>query len=274
LFERDERFNAIELATSQLPEFFNELHQCNRICLNVTSPYKEDIIEYLNELSGDAIDAHAVNIIVGGSGTLMGYNADIEGFRSPSSFLTEIKTKNEERGILPAALILGSGGASAAAAVGLMRTWGDGNVVFLARNRERLLRRVAHLQEHFAGSPMKFTAADSTEDALEKVFRPKETAALLVNTTPIGQWPDAGDKPFVSFGLGDEELAGFKYYYDAVYNPLRTAGMKYMEGSGAITAGGVDWYCRQAVRSAELFFGKRPSEDEVRRFVEYELKRV
>lgn len=270
----DERFRPFEVSEDEIPNIIEEFRHSKHVCMNVTSPYKETVIPHLDSLSGDATDAHAVNVIIGEQGSLKGYNADIQGFLSPVEFLKEVRTVNEERNITPTALILGSGGASAAVAVGLTRVWGEGRIVFAARNLERLHRRVDLLARTFPEYPMEITAADSIADALGLVFQDKQTTALLVNTTPIGQWPDAGDSPFDIFNLKDDDLVDFGYYYDAVYNPMRTTAMKHMESIGAKVVGGVDWFCRQASLSAELFFGKRASEDELRRFVEEELQRT
>ncbi len=274
-FGRDERFSAIELDPESLPGFIDDLRAAERVCLNVTSPFKEEIILMLDNLSGDAADARAVNIVIGDSGELSGYNADINGFLAPAKFLGEIKSRNDANGVPPIAMILGSGGAATAMAIGLQRAWGSGRLVFMARDRERLQGKITRLRELFEGSEMEFLAAWSPDDAREMVFRRKQNVKLLLNATPIGQWPDAGSDPFETFGMCDDELNNFDYYYDAVYNPPRTAGMKHMLNAGcANVIGGIDWFCRQAVLSAEMFFGRRPSEDEVRRFVESELKRA
>jgi shikimate dehydrogenase len=240
----------------------------------VTSPFKERVIEHLEYISGDAQDANSVNIIVGGKGRLRGYNADIEGFMSPFDFLSEIKWENEKLNLPPTALILGSGGAASAAAVGLVRTWGTGRLVFLARNPDKLRKRLDHFQRRYAESHIEFIPSSSPEEARKELFHKDKSLRLLINATPIGQWPQAGDDPFEPFGLNDEDLIEFKYYYDAVYNPMYTAGMKRMSSLGAGGIGGVDWFCRQAVLSAEIFFDHRPSEDEARRFVETELLRA
>ena len=274
-FGRHERYSAIEIGSESLPGFIDEIRAAERVCLNVTSPFKEEVIPFLDSISGDAADAVAVNIIIGGSGELSGYNADISGFLAPAKFLGEIKARNEANGVPPLAMILGSGGAAVAMAIGLQRAWGSGRLVFMARDRDRLQRKIAHLRKLFEGSEMEFLAAWSSDDAREMVFRRKQNVKLLLNATPIGQWPDAGNDPFESFGMCDDELNNFDYYYDAVYNPPRTAAMKHMLDAGcAKVIGGIDWFCRQAVLSAEMFFGRRPSEDEVRRFVESELKRA
>lgn len=270
----DGRFRPIELSLDEIPSLLDRFRNSRQVCVNVTSPYKEAVIPHLDDLSGDASDTHAVNIITGGKGTLKGYNADIQGFLAPEAFINEIKTVNEEHNHLPAALILGSGGAAAAVTVGLLRTWGEGRIVLIARDRERLHRRVGYFKGTFPEYPMEIDAADSLDDALRLVFKDKDTTALLVNATPIGQWPDAGDTPFQSFDMKDDDLVDFGYFYDIVYNPVRTSAVKRMESVGAKAIGGVDWFCRQAVLSAELFFGRRTSEDEVQRFVEDELKRT
>jgi len=274
LFNRSEHFDAIEVATDELPGFFEQLGQCPKVFLNVTSPFKERVIGHLEYISGDAQDANSVNIIAGGQGRLRGYNADIEGFMSPSDFLSEIKWENEKSNLPPAALILGSGGAASAAAVGLIRAWGTGRLVFLARNYEKLRNRIDHFRQRYSESHLEFIPSRFLEEARKELFHKDESVRLLINATPVGQWPQAGDDPFEPFGLTDEDLKEFKYYYDAVYNPIYTAGMKRMASLGAKVIGGVDWFCRQAVLSAEIFFDQRPSEDEVRRFVETELLRT
>ncbi len=269
--QRPERFQAFDIAPDQLSGFFEEAHDSEKVHLNVTSPFKERALNYLDHISGDAEDAHAVNIITGSLGTLRGYNADIEGFMAPSDFLSEIKWENEKNGLTPTALILGCGGASAAATIGLIRTWGTGRLVYLARNRERIHRRVSQYTERYSGSHMEFIAADSVDEAREAVFYEEGAMRLLINATPVGQHPGREDDPFKTFGIEDEDLVRFKRYYDAIYSPPVTTGMKRAEAFGAVAINGIDWFCRQAVLSAELFFGYRQSEDEIRDFVEREL---
>ena len=270
-FNRPEHFDGIEISEQELPGFFEQLERSPKVFLNVTSPFKERVIEYLENISGDAQDANSVNIIVGGQGRLKGYNADIEGFMSPSDFLSEIKWENEKLNTPPTALILGSGGAASAATVGLIRAWGIGRLVFLARDSARLQLRVEHFQRRYIESHFEFFASGSLDEARTELSRNGDSIRLLINATPVGQWPDAYADPFEPFGMTDEDLGEFAYFYDAVYNPVNTAAMKRLSSLGAKVIGGVDWFCRQAVLSAEIFFDQRPSEDEVRRFVETEL---
>ena len=188
--------------------------------LNVTIPYKKDVIPYLDELSPVAKRLGAVNTIVRKpDGSLMGHNTDYFGFRYlvRRSGLTVSGKK---------VLVLGSGGASNTA-VAVLEELGA-QVVIISRSGEN---NYGNLQLH----------AD---------------ASVIVNTTPVGMFPNTGVSP------GDlgvfPKLEGV---LDAIYNPARTRILLDGERRGLIAMNGLWMLVAQAKESAEWFTGKPIADD-------------
>ena len=157
---------------------------------NVTIPYKQQIIPYLDELSDEAQAVGAVNTVIvqhiGNQIITKGYNTDIIGFRDS---LQGIKVPES-------ALILGTGGAAAAVKYVLEQLGCACTIV--SRNPERGLPYSALTPE---------------------IIRQHK---LIVNCTPVGTFPDINEKPDIPY----EGISGDHYLYDLVYNPSETAFMK------------------------------------------------
>lgn len=182
--------------------------------LNVTIPYKKDVIPYLDELSPVAKKLGAVNTIVRrNDGTLFGHNTDHFGFSTmvKKSGLTVSEKK---------VLVLGSGGASNTA-VAVLQELGA-NVVIISRSGEN---NYNNLSLH----------AD---------------AAVIVNTTPVGMYPNTGVSP-VDLTVFPQ-LEGV---LDVVYNPARTQLLLDAENLGLVTMNGLLMLVAQAKESAEYFTG-------------------
>ena len=182
--------------------------------LNVTIPYKKDVIAYLDELSPTAEKLGAVNTIVGrDDGTLFGHNTDYFGFSS----MVE-KSQLDVAG--KKALVLGSGGASNTVVAVLKELCA--RVVIISRSGED---NYTNLHLH-------------------------SDAALIVNTTPVGMYPNTGVSP-VSLDLSPN-LEGV---LDVVYNPARTQLLLEAEQRGLVTENGLWMLVAQAKESAEYFTG-------------------
>lgn len=182
--------------------------------LNVTMPYKKDVIPYLDELSDRAAELGAVNTIVRrNDGTLIGHNTDYFGFQSMLN-RSGLQVAGKK------VLVLGSGGASATA-VAVLKKQGS-NVVVISRNGES---NYNNLEQH----------AD---------------ASVIVNTTPVGMYPNVGVSP-VELALF-HELEGV---LDVVYNPARTQLLLDAEEIGLIANNGLWMLVAQAKESAEWFTG-------------------
>ena len=180
--------------------------------INVTIPYKKSVIPYLNQLSPIAARLGAVNTIVRQSdGTLIGHNTDYFGFKSmvQRSGLTPQGKK---------ALVLGSGGASNTA-VAVLKEMGA-EVIVISRS-----------------GPNNYENLNLHNDA-----------AIIVNTTPVGMYPNVGISPI--------DLGAFSHLegvLDVIYNPARTQLLLDAESRGLITMNGLWMLVAQAKESAEWF---------------------
>ena len=184
--------------------------------LNVTIPYKKDVIPYLDELSPEAQRLGAVNTIVRRpDGSLIGHNTDYFGFRYlvRGSGLQVAGKK---------VLVLGSGGASNTA-VAVLRELGA-DVVIISRTGKN---NYENLNLH----------AD---------------AAVIVNTTPVGMYPDTGRSP-----LSLDGFPALEGVLDVVYNPARTRILLDAERRGLAAVNGLEMLVAQAKQSAEWFTGTK-----------------
>lgn len=182
--------------------------------LNVTIPYKKDVIPYLSQLSPVAKRLGAVNTIVRRQdGSLIGHNTDYFGFR----YLVE-RSGLTVRG--KKVLVLGSGGASNTA-VAVLQELGA-QVVIISRSGENNYHNL-HLHHD---------------------------ASVIVNTTPVGMYPNTGISP-IDLDLFPQ-LEGV---LDAIYNPARTQILLDAEKRGLVAMNGLWMLVAQAKESAEWFTG-------------------
>lgn len=190
--------------------------------INVTIPYKKDVIPFLSELSPAAQRMGAVNTIVRrADGTLIGHNTDYFGFQSmvQRSGLTVTGKK---------VLVLGSGGASNTVVVVLKEL--GAQVVVVSRSGEN---NYSNLHLH----------AD---------------AAVIVNATPVGMYPNTGASP-----IDLELFPHLEGVLDVIYNPARTQLLLDAESRGLVTMNGLWMLVAQAKESAECFAGTPLSDDKI-----------
>ena len=190
--------------------------------LNVTIPYKKDVIPYLSQLSPVAKRLGAVNTIVRRQdGSLIGHNTDYFGFR----YLVE-RSGLTVRG--KKVLVLGSGGASNTA-VAVLQELGA-QVVIISRSGENNYHNL-HLHHD---------------------------ASVIVNTTPVGMYPNTGISP-IDLNLFPQ-LEGV---LDAIYNPARTQILLDAEKQGLVAMNGLWMLVAQAKESAEWFTGSAIDQDKI-----------
>ena len=188
--------------------------------LNVTIPYKEEVIRYLSEISEEAKQIGAVNVIkIARENNLInlkGYNSDCYGFKESLVPLLRSDIKN--------ALILGTGGASKAVAY-VLNSLGI-NITFVSR----------HPKEN------QLSYENIDEGVLNKNL-------LVVNTTPLGMFPEVFDYPALPYQYMTKEHV----CYDLVYNPLETEFMKHSEKYGAKVKNGLEMLKLQAIKAWEIW---------------------
>ena len=179
--------------------------------INVTIPYKKTVISCLDEIDPLALRLGAVNTIVKRNGKLKGYNSDYFGFRSMVQ-RTGIAVSGKK------ALVLGSGGASVTAQAVLEDLGAE--VVAISRSGEN---NYQNLHRH----------AD---------------AALLVNTTPVGMYPNTGEAP-----VDVSRFPALEGVLDVIYNPARTQLLLDCEKLGIPSFNGLWMLVAQAKQSAQWF---------------------
>jgi shikimate dehydrogenase len=185
--------------------------------LNVTIPYKKSIIDFLQELTPEAKEIGAVNTIQFlNNGNLKGHNTDIIGF--------EKSLRPVLQGHLERALILGSGGAAAAVAF--------------------VLRKVG-IQYNMVSSSAKegcVSYDQLTKSAIEGHF-------LIINTTPVGQYPNIHDAPKIPY----EAIGPRHVCLDLIYNPAETEFVRRAKVQGAWTDNGLSMLYAQANAAWEIW---------------------
>ena len=220
---RNERIDA-EYDNFEIPsiENFKEVLETtpNLRGLNVTIPYKEEVIRYLDELSPEARAIGAVNVIrvthKGSKTVLKGFNSDVIGFtRSIESMLEPLHRK---------ALILGTGGAAKAVDYGL-KSLGLGTL-FVSRTAR----------------PGVITYNDVTPDLIR-------SHKVIVNCTPLGMYPHVDSCPPLPY----EAMDSHTLLYDLLYNPDETLFMQKGQEQGAITKNGLEMLLLQAFASWEMW---------------------
>lgn len=194
---------------------FEDLARTGVQGINVTIPYKEAVIPYLDELSPAAAEMKAVNVIDFRDGKLIGHNSDAYGFEHS---IVPVWGDNQPQ----KALVLGTGGAAKAVWY-VLKTLG---ISFL-----RVSRSKGDL---------------SYEEVNSEVIG---THQLIVNTTPLGMSPKIDGYPQLPYeALTDEHIL-----YDLVYNPAKTLFLKKGEEQGASIKNGHDMLRLQAERSWEIW---------------------
>jgi len=213
----DAAYHAFELrAIEQLPSLLQERPQLRG--LNVTIPYKEAVIPYLDELDEVAADIGAVNCIHITDGGLKGYNTDAAGFEQSLRPLLQPGHRK--------ALVLGTGGSSKAVTYTLDKL----GIVYMPVSREEGKDRLSYA-------------------SLKPELVREHT--LIINTTPLGMYPDTDRAPALPY----EALTERHLLYDLIYNPEETLFLKRGRERGATTANGMKMLYLQAEESWRIWNG-------------------
>ncbi len=214
--ERDFTYENFDLAfISEFPTLITNTADLGG--LNVTIPYKETIIPYLEKISKKATLIGAVNTIkITKSGKLKGFNTDWYGFKKSLQPLLKSHHKN--------ALILGTGGAAKAVAFALKNL----NISYTFVSRKPTANEIGYEN---------LTAATFDE------FQ------IVINCTPVGTHPNIAAHPDIPF----QYFTAKHIAYDLVYNPTETAFLKLAAERGAVTKNGYDMLVFQAEKAWKIW---------------------
>jgi shikimate dehydrogenase len=214
----DAHYEKFEISDiTQLKEVIQDEHL---VGLNVTIPYKKQIIPYLNALEPRAAEIGAVNVIrierQGNSVILVGDNSDVVGFME--SIRPLLKPHHQK------ALILGTGGASKAVQYGLAQ-----------------LGIASHFVSRHEKEGM-FTYSQLTEDIMHD-------HTVIVNASPVGTFPHSDEFPDIPYKwIGHQHLL-----YDLVYNPSMTCFLEKGTAQGATIKNGLEMLAKQAVEAWNIW---------------------
>ncbi|MDP2718984.1 MAG: shikimate dehydrogenase [Dehalococcoidia bacterium] len=241
------RYVLWETKPGELESRVDDIRRDGYIGANVTVPHKESVIKFLDNLSGEAADIGAVNVIVKTGKKLEGHNTDVQGFllalTQDGGFVPEGKT----------AVVLGAGGAARAVVYGLMKS-GIGSLAVINRNADRAETLVGDLAG-FRKPGQSIIACGTGE---EQAARFLGGCSLLVNCTPTGMKGSASEK---ELPVTKEMLPRNALVYDLVYNPVETPLLKLAKKSGEKTIGGLPMLIYQGAASFELWTGKKAPVD-------------
>ena len=241
----DIQYQVWETEAENLPSAINRLRQVENLGANVTVPYKETVLDLIDEVNHVASLIGAVNTITNRDGKLVGFNTDAHGFlralREDSKFDPENKR----------VVVLGAGGAARAVGFALLQ----GHVTSLAI-ANRTLERAQSLAQSLSGY-----AVDNGIDA-ETVALPWQSpklveavrhCQLLVNCTIFGmrRSPQEDQSPLATGSIPKDALV-----YDLVYNPSETPLLRTAREAGASVLGGLPMLVYQGAASFKLWTGR------------------
>lgn len=210
----DASYKAFEL--EDISDIRDFIQDNNLNGLNITIPFKKQIMRFMDELDPLVSRAKAVNTIKVVDGKLIGYNTDLLGFRK--SLRDQIGYKRA------AAIVLGTGG-GASAIKGALEVMG---IPYLVVSRNT---RVGDL---------------TYKGLTRRVF---EQYNLIINTTPVGMYPNVDDAPDIPYDL----LTESHFVYDLIYNPEKTKFLRQAENKGCSVQNGLEMLHQQAEESWKIW---------------------
>lgn len=201
--------------------------------LNVTIPYKEEVLKFLKTSSEARFAVNTVDLR-----EMRGYNTDVYGVEM--AFRNE-KVEVEDK----VALIIGAGGAGKAAAIALLKM--GSKVVITNRTQSRGLEAASALREY----------GDCVFCPMEKVREVK--ADIVVNATPMGM------KGYPGMPISEDVLREGIVVFDVVYNPIETQFIRKAKEKGCITITGLEMFVYQAEKAFEIWTGIKPDVELIRK---------
>ena len=236
------RYFLWETQAGALTQRITSLRSPEFLGANVTIPYKEDVVPLLDECDPGAAKIGAINTIVNRDGRLVGYNTDAAGFiRALTDFTGCAFDCHGKK-----AVILGTGGAARAAAVGLLEN-GVGELALLGRTHGRVDALVNHLRALDSGNKRVSGASLGSSEA----NRFLSAADLLVNATPVGLRMD-DEALLVDIDL----LQAGAFVMDMVFNSPQTRLLGAAHARGCHILNGLAMLLYQGALAFELWTGR------------------
>jgi len=220
--------------------------------VNITFPYKERVIDFLDEVEESARRIGAVNTIVNNKGILTGYNTDVIGFKRSLQEDGKFVIKQKK------AVIFGAGGAARGVICALLEEGIEEICIF-----NRTLEKAKKIKQDFSTFfPRSCINAFSLKE--ENLKDKIKKAHIIVNTTSLGMTPQNDKTP-----LPDEKLFHSNLLvYDLIYHPTKTLFLRQAEMAGAKIINGLAMLVYQGIESFYLWTGLKPEGKEILEIIE------
>ena len=240
-----------QISVDQLPAAIKGLRALNIKGVNVTVPFKEKSMEFMDKVEDSALKIGAINTIMHKDKLLYGYNMDCIGFKKSLLEEKDIEIKGKN------AVVLGAGGAARAIIYALCQEGIKEISIF-----NRTLEKAGKIEkEYHAFFPYCIIRIFAIGDIClqDKINH----ADFLINTTPLGSYPDIDLNPLPENILLNQHLIA----YDLIYFPAKTSFLRQAKKAGAKIINGGPMLVYQAVESFYLWTGIKPEKEIVRELI-------
>ena len=235
---------AWEVDEAELAETVANIRRYQMYGINLSMPYKEQVIPYLDQLSAEACLIGAVNTVVNREGTLIGYNTDGKGFfKSLPSFKISRKRL----------VLLGAGGAAKAILAQAILDGVSQISVFVRSSSMEKTRHYLEKIQNATGFRVDLFALEDVQDLQYSITQ----ADLLVNATSMGM--DGSSQPIPTSIVLPEKLL----VADVIYQPFETPFLKWAKEQGNQSINGLGMLLYQAAEAFELWTGKEMPTDQI-----------
>ena len=235
---------AWEVDATELAETVANIRRYQMYGINLSMPYKEQVIPYLDRLSEEACLIGAVNTVVNREGTLIGYNTDGKGFfKSLPSFKISGKRM----------VLLGAGGAAKAILAQAILDGVSQISVFVRSSSMEKTRPYLEKIQNATGFRVDLFALEDVQNLQDSITQ----ADLLVNATSVGM--DGSSQPIPTSIVLPEKLL----VADVIYQPFETPFLKWARNQGNQSINGLGMLLYQAAEAFELWTGKEMPTDQI-----------
>lgn len=235
---------AWEVDATELAETVANIRRYQMYGINLSMPYKEQVIAYLDQLSEEACLIGAVNTVVNREGTLIGYNTDGKGFfKSLPSFKISRKKL----------VLLGAGGAAKAILAQAILDGVSQISVFVRSSSMEKTRPYLEKIQNATGFRVDLFALEDVQELQDSITQ----ADLLVNATSVGM--DGSSQPIPTSIVLPEKLL----VADVIYQPFETPFLKWARNQGNQSINGLGMLLYQAAEAFQLWTGKEMPTDQI-----------
>ncbi|MDR3627048.1 MAG: shikimate dehydrogenase [Ignavibacteriaceae bacterium] len=223
---------------------------------NITIPHKENITQFMNNVSEEASIIGAVNTVVNDMGKLTGYNTDVNGIYETLLPFKDDITGNEIS-------VVGAGGAARAVIYTLIRYFKPSVIYLINRTEQR-----AETLKNYFYDKMKYDSFKTRELFPPDLIDVFKNSKLIVNATSVGMFPDSDD----AITNLNNSFTKDQIVFDLVYNPPQTQLLKAAAAEGAIALDGLKMLVYQAAKSFELWTGEEMPVEQVYKALQLYIK--